>query len=98
MERHEGSADMKRNNYQWSFEGICPVNRRSDKYFATIEVVNGFVQVEDLLEFCEKAGDVPMFQEEWAKLLHKKFGGKVTLIGHHKGGVRIESVVDGEEQ
>ena len=82
---------MKRvNEYKWSFRGTCPVDRRSDKYWATLRT-GGFVEVLELLEFCKERKEIPTFQEDWGKLLSERFGGEVTLLGWHHG-VRIESV------
>ena len=81
---------MMINEYKWSFRGTCPINRRSDKYWATLETSN-MVEVEKLIEFCETRKLEPIFQEDWTKLLQDAFGGKITLVGHHHGGVRIKS-------
>ena len=83
-----------RNEYKWNFEGICPINGRSDKYQATL-TTSLTVIVEDLLAYCEKHSSIPTFQEDWAKALAKRFVGKVTLLCHHRGGVRILSECDG---
>ena len=78
------------NEYKWSFRGTCPMNGRSDKYWAKL-TTTGFVEVEKLLKFCADREEEPIFQEDWTKLLQKEFGGAVTLVGHHQGGVRIKS-------
>ena len=82
------------NEYQWNFEGICPINGQSDKYQATL-TTSQTVIVEDLLAYCEKQSSVPTFQEDWTHSLAAKFCGKVTLLCHHRGGVRILSECDG---
>ena len=79
-----------RNEYKWQFEGICPINGRSDKYQATL-TTSLTVIVEDLLAYCEKHSSTPTFQEDWTNNLAEKFGGKVILLCHHRGGVRILS-------
>ena len=81
---------MMTNEYKWSFRGTCPVDNGSDKYWATL-VTDGFIEVEKLLDFCEERKNKPIFQEDHAKDLCAAFGGIVTLIGHHRGGVRIQS-------
>ena len=82
-----------KNEYKWSFSGTCPVNGRSDTYWATLEK-EGFVEVETLLKFCADRETEPIFQEDWTKMLCEEFGGKVTLMGHHHGGVRIQSICE----
>ena len=84
-----------RNEYKWQFEGICPINGRSDKYQATL-TTSLTVIVEDLLAYCEKHSAIPTFQEAWTTNLAGKFGGTVTLLGHHRGGVRITSAAEAE--
>ena len=78
------------NEYKWSFRGTCPVDNGSDKYWATL-VTDGFIEVEKLIAFCEERKNKPIFQEDHAKDLCAAFGGIVTLIGYHRGGVRIQS-------
>ena len=84
-----------RNEYKWTFEGLCPVDNGSDKYWATLETEK-MVVVEDLLAYCEKHSTTPTFQEAWTTNLAGKFGGTVTLLGHHRGGVRITSAAEAE--
>ena len=84
-----------RNEYKWSLRGLCPIDRRSDKYWATLRT-NGFVEVLELLKYCADREMEPKFQEDWAKELSERFGGEVTLLGWHHG-VRIESVCGGGE-
>ena len=79
-----------RNEYKWMFEGLCPVDNGSDKYWATL-VTDEMIVVEDLLAYCQEQLSTPTFQEDWTTNLATKFGGTVTLIGHHRGGVRITS-------
>jgi len=81
------------NQYRWGFRGTCPINGRSDKYYATIETKK-FIIVEDLLAYCEANKEKPIFQEAWTKKLAEKFGVSVTLIGYHRGGVRIKSFAE----
>ena len=81
----------KTNEYKWSFRGTCPINRRSDKYWATL-VTNGMVEVEKLIEFCETRKLELIFQEDWTAMLQEAFGGEVTLVGYHSG-VKIKSTV-----
>tara|TARA_R110002050_G_scaffold147152_2_gene272914 strand:+ start:739 stop:993 length:255 start_codon:yes stop_codon:yes gene_type:complete len=79
------------NEYSWSFRGTCPVDGKSDKYRATINT-DMFVEINDLLKFCEKREGTPIFQEQHTEDLQKHFGGVVTIVGYHKG-VKVRSIV-----
>tara|TARA_R110002020_G_scaffold386307_2_gene597077 strand:+ start:333 stop:611 length:279 start_codon:yes stop_codon:yes gene_type:complete len=80
----------KLNVYKWSFRGTCPVDRGSDKYDATLKTTETII-VEDLLEWCAKRKEEPIFQEDWTTDLAYTFAGKVTLVCWHRAGVKIES-------
>jgi len=78
------------NEYKWNFEGVCPINGQTDKYQASL-TTSRTVIAEELLAYCEKHSSVPTFQEDWTHNLAAKFGGNVTLLCYHRGGVRILS-------
>ena len=71
---------MLTNEYKWSFRGTCPVDGRSDKYWATLRT-DGFVEVLELLKYCADREMEEKFQEDWTRELSERFGGEVTLLG-----------------
>lgn len=75
------------NKYKVKFQATCPVNGDAIEY--SLEISRGqMIKVESLLEV---VGEFTSgFHEDFADLLHKKFGGRQLMVAIH-GGVVVET-------
>ena len=87
---------IDQNTYKFSLDGVpCPIDGKLIKYDVTW-TVEGFVQVETLMEWVEEQIKTPMFQEDFARLFWEKWSdgttGYLTVEGEHSG-VRLTSEI-----
>jgi len=87
---------IDQNTYKFSIDGIpCPIDGQVIKYDVTW-IVEGFVQVELLMEWVEEQVHIPMFQEDFTSRFWEKWSdgtaGYLKVEGEHSG-VRIISEV-----
>jgi hypothetical protein len=75
------------NRYKIKFMSICPVNQDKIEYSLEINSVDT-IMVETLWDVVD--GFKKGFHEEFADVLHAKFGGKQFMSAVH-GGVLIET-------
>lgn len=75
------------NKYKVKFQATCPVNGDAIDYSLEISREQ-MIKVESLLEV---VGEFTSgFHEDFADLLHKKFGGRQLMVAIH-GGVIVET-------
>ena len=83
-------ADQVRNIYRHRFEGPCPNNDAVIDYSVEIETIR-VVMVEEIVEACVKARDLPKpYHENIADYLFERFGGRQRMVAFHHG-VEIET-------
>tara|TARA_R110000822_G_scaffold77369_8_gene185651 strand:+ start:676 stop:915 length:240 start_codon:yes stop_codon:yes gene_type:complete len=75
------------NTYKTEFFCLCPLNETRIKYFLEI-TTEEIIPVEDIIDQFKNYASG--FHELIAEDLHKKFGGKQTLVADHHG-VTIET-------
>ena len=75
------------NRYKIKFMSYCPVNEDKIEYLLEINSVDT-IMVESLWDAVDKLRKG--FHEEFADILHARFGGKQIMTAAH-GGVLIET-------
>jgi hypothetical protein len=75
------------NRYKIKFTSVCPVNQDRIEYSLEINSADT-IMVETLLDVVDKFEKG--FHEEFADVLHAKFGGRQLMSAVH-GGVLIET-------